>query len=762
MTFQGNLEAVPFGIAGAVAFALALLAWDRGAIPRARAFAVMMFGEAMWAGAKAIDLITVELPFKILWYEARVVGAMVTFLGLLAFVLVFTGRKRWLGPRRFGLIAAPAVVLTLIAWTNSWHHLFWARIWSVPVGDYWIARHEYGPFFWIAHGYFSMLLTLAIGLLAQAVIRSAGVFRHQAAIMLAGALLPAVVSALDLGQAIGFARVDAVTISFAVTGLALLSGVFRYRLLDLAPVAWAAMVKGMDDGVVVIDPWGQICDLNPAARHLAGRSRSELLGIGADRAFSDWPALAERLGRISSERETTFEIEGNHRDHPRWFDAKIFRLGERGRYCGWVLVLRDITAGKLAAVERQKAIREEAASPEPEASRQSKEHFLAIVSHELRTPLNPVLATVTALLEDPVLSHSLRSALEMIQRNVLLESRLIDDLLDFAKIGRGKLTLHPEIVDVHELINQVARICQDDIRCANLQLDVYLAARRHHLNADPVRIQQVLWNLIKNAIKFTPAGGSITVRSANKESAENGNGQGANGCRLIVEVSDTGIGIEPAGLARIFDVFEQGDGPRTSGSGGLGLGLSISRSIVEQHAGKLIAASAGTYRGATFTVELPALATPVNLPAADVLAATPLAHPAAPRQPLTILLVDDNADTLNYLSRLLGLRGYRVLPASSCASAVQVAAETTFDLLISDIDLADGSGIELIWTLRSQRHVPAIALSGFGSSDDIELSRSAGFGLHLTKPVDFRLLIEAIQQLLETSNSTSTSSFPGL
>lgn len=125
MTFQGNLEAVPFGIAGAVAFALALLAWDRGAIPRARAFAVMMFGEAMWAGAKAIDLITVELPFKILWYEARVVGAMVTFLGLLAFVLVFTGRKRWLGPRRFGLIAAPAVVLTLIAWTNSWHHLFW-------------------------------------------------------------------------------------------------------------------------------------------------------------------------------------------------------------------------------------------------------------------------------------------------------------------------------------------------------------------------------------------------------------------------------------------------------------------------------------------------------------------------------------------------------------------------------------------------------------------------------------------------------------
>ncbi len=571
-----------------------------------------------------------------------------------------------------------------------------------------------------------------------------------------------IAGAIAFAPALSWHHAFWVAIGFAVTGLALLLVVFRYRLLDPAPVAWAGVVEGMGDPVVVIDSQGRICDINPAACDLACRSRADLMGMDANRAFGHWSALAQRLDRISSDGEATFELERNHLAQPMWFDARISRLGERSRNCGWVLVLRDITPRKLAAIERLNAIREEATRAEAEASRRSKEHFLAMVSHELRTPLNPVLATVTALLEDPVLSHSLRSALEMIQRNVLLESRLIDDLLDFARIGRGKLTLHSEIVDVHELINHVARMCQDDIRSANLQLDVYLAARRHHLNADPVRIQQVLWNLIKNAIKFTPAGGSITVRSSNKESAENGNGQGANGGRLIVEVSDTGIGIEPGSLTRIFDVFEQGDVPHASGCGGLGLGLSISRSIVEQHAGKLIAASAGAGRGATFTVDLPALATPVPLPTADVRAATPPTHPTAPRQPLTILLVDDNEDTLNYLSRLLSLRGYRVLPASSCATALQLAAETSFDLLISDIDLADGSGIELIWTLRSQRQVPAIALSGFGSSDDIELSRSAGFGLHLTKPVDFRLLIEAIQQLLETSNSTSTSSFQGL
>jgi len=755
MTFQANLDAVPFGVAGAVALLLALLTWDRTVIPRARAFAVMMFGETLWSWGEALELLTVELPIKILWYDFRTAGAMVTILGVLAFVLVCTGRETWLFSRRFLVVAAPAAVLALIAWTNPWHHTFWARIWNEPMGGHQIAMHDYGPFFWIALVYCYSLVAVSTGLLAQAVIRSRGIFRYQASIMLFGVLLPWVVNFIDVFQIFGFIHVDTVAICFAITGLAFLPAVFRYRLLDLSPVAWAAAFERMEDPVVVIDAAGRIWDLNPAARNLADRSRGDLRGVEATRAFGHWPTLAERIGRISQDREATFLIEGPDPARPAWFDCRASRLDERGRHCGWALVLRDITSHKRAASERLKAIREEAARAEAEAASKAKDHFLARVSHELRTPLNPVLATVTALLEDPVMAPSLRSALEMIQRNVLLESRLVDDLLDFARIGRGKLTLQTETVDAHELINHVARICQDDIRAAGLQLDIYLAAFRHHLDADPVRIQQVLWNLVKNAIKFTPAGGTITVRSSNKDGAENGNGQGTGSGRLIIEVSDTGIGIETARLARIFEVFDRDDESVLTGGRGLGLGLSISRSIVEQHFGKLIAASAGPGRGATFTVDLPALAAPVPLPAA-----TPSVHPNVPRRLLTILLVDDNEDTLKYLSRLLGLRGYRVLPASSCATAMQIGAEMSYDLLISDIDLADGSGIELIWSLRSRRDVPAIALSGFGSSDDIELSRSAGFGLHLTKPVDFRLLVEAIQQLVEPT--ASTSSFQGL
>jgi PAS domain S-box-containing protein len=759
MTFQGNLEAVPFGVAGTIALVLALLTWDRTVVARARTFSVMMFGEALWSWGEALELLTVELPLKVLWYDVRVVGAMATILGLLAFVLVFTGRESWLASRRFLFVVAPAVVFTLIAWTNPWHHSFWGRIWNAQIGQNWVAMHQYGPSFWIAFAYSYSLVAVSTGLLAQAVIRSTGIFRDQAAIMLFGVLLPWIVNFIDMAQVFGFIHVDTVAISFAVTGLAFLPGVFRYRLLDLTPAAWAAVIEGMNDPVVVIDPWGRICDWNPAARNLAGQPRGELRGIEATRAFGHWPALAERLGRLTEEGEGTFEIDGPDPAEPTWFDSRASRLGEKSRHCGWVLVLRDITPHKRAELDRLKALEEEAARAEAESSSQAKDRFLASVSHELRTPLNPILAAVTALLEDPVISPSLRSALEMIQRNAHLEARLIDDLLDFARIGRGKLALQRETVDAHELINHVARICQDDLRSAQVQLDMYLAARRHLLDADPVRIQQVLWNLVKNAIKFTPAGGSITVRSSNREGAENGSHLGTNGGRLIIEVSDTGIGIEPGDLQRIFDVFDHGDDSHASRTRGLGLGLSISRSIVEQHAGNLIASSAGPDRGATFTVDLPALAAPVPLPAGSQ-GGKAHAYPNAAQPPITILLVDDNEDTLNYLSRLLSLRGFRVLPAASRASAMQIASEISFDLLISDIDLADGSGIELIWSLRSQREVPAIAVSGFGSSDDIELSRSAGFALHLTKPVDFPVLVEAIQQLMEAP--TSTSSFHGL
>ena len=399
-------------------------------------------------------------------------------------------------------------------------------------------------------------------------------------------------------------------------------------------------------------------------------------------------------------------------------------------------------------------LREQAARAEAEATNIAKDRFLATLSHELRTPLTPVLATVTAMLGDTDLPDSLHSVLEMIRRNVVLEARLIDDLLDLSRIRTGSLIFERELTDAHHLVNQVIDICRADFANAELRLTVDLAARRPHVNVDPIRFQQALWNLIKNAIKFTPAGGEISVRCWNRDPDESDQ----NACELMIEVADSGIGIDKAVLPRIFDVMEQGGISTTRRFGGLGLGLTISRSIIEQHGGSLSAHSPGPGQGATFTIEMPTASAPAEASTDQVPSAVPALVDVPLERPVVVLVVEDNQDTLSYLSRLLSHRGYQVYTAANMASAIQRAAEAEFDLIVSDIELPDGSGLELMWRLRATRNIPAIALSGFGSPADIEQSLSAGFAIHLTKPVDFRTLERAIAQLAANTRLASLTS----
>jgi nitrogen-specific signal transduction histidine kinase len=385
-------------------------------------------------------------------------------------------------------------------------------------------------------------------------------------------------------------------------------------------------------------------------------------------------------------------------------------------------------------------LREQAARTEAEAVSRAKDRFLATVSHELRTPLTPVLVAVTAMLDEAAASTPFRSELEMIRRNLSLEARLVDDLLDLAQIRSGKLHLERETVDAHALVHHVIEICRDELAMARVELVLDLRATRNHVHADPARLQQVLWNLIKNAIKFTPPGGIVTVRSRDLEDRR----QGADHAALVLEVNDTGIGIDQELIPRIFDVFDQDAFSPARRLGGLGLGLLISRSIVEQHGGRLAAASDGQNLGAKFTVELPSVIAPETAARRE----GPLATDThIPYPPLTILLVEDNADTLNYLRKILTLRGNNVHTASSLSLALQMASDLDFDVLVSDIELPDGTGLELMRTLRTSRTIAGIALSGFGSLEDIELSRSAGFAEHLTKPVDFRRLEKAIHEV---------------
>ncbi|MGH7129946.1 MAG: hybrid sensor histidine kinase/response regulator, partial [Planctomycetaceae bacterium] len=353
-----------------------------------------------------------------------------------------------------------------------------------------------------------------------------------------------------------------------------------------------------------------------------------------------------------------------------------------------------------------------------------------VLSHELRTPLTPALASVNYIEAKPDLDPELRRQITMIRRNVEMEARLIDDLLDLTRISRGKIELHPEALDAHASLRRALEICHNDIEEKRLELTLGLWAERHFIWGDPARMQQVFWNLINNAVKFTPKGGRISLRTANV----------ADG-RFELVVRDTGVGIEPEAIPRIFNAFEQGERTVTRQFGGLGLGLAITKTLVEMHEGTLVAESEGPGRGATFRLTLGTIEQSVE----DM--KNPPASRSADHRPLRILLVDDHEDTLQMMASLLGLYGHEVQTAANVRDALDLADRDPFDLLISDIGLPDGSGLDIIRQVRRTRGIKGIALSGFGMEEDLRRSREAGFDRHLTKPVDLHTLEEAIQQV---------------
>ncbi|MBW8878089.1 MAG: response regulator [Acidobacteria bacterium] len=416
--------------------------------------------------------------------------------------------------------------------------------------------------------------------------------------------------------------------------------------------------------------------------------------------------------------------------------------------------LREADRLKDHLLAREQAARQEAeaAREAAEAASRAKDRFLANLSHELRTPLTPVLAVISRLEGDERLPDDVRSAVAMIHRNVDLEARLIDDLLDLTRIARGKLELRREIADLRQVIEHSIQICcSEALAAGRLCLVKELGAESHRVWADASRVTQVFWNLLTNAVKFTPPGGTIHVRSWAEPLT--GPAKGSRpGRRLVVEISDTGIGIETDALTRIFEGFEQ-ERPRMARQfGGLGLGLAISKAIVEMHGGALTASSDGRNQGATFTLHLPAAeAEPAagTAPGQEPASATAAPYPDLP---LHILLVEDHLDTAAAMAELLRNLGHRVTVAGSVRTGLAALAATRdreddrIDLVISDLGLPDGSGCDLMRALSGSPRPKGIALSGYGMEEDVRMSLEAGFERHLTKPIDLRSLQTAIRE----------------
>ena len=495
----------------------------------------------------------------------------------------------------------------------------------------------------------------------------------------------------------------------------------------------AAIVDSSDDAIVGKDLNGIVTTWNSGAERLFGYSANQMIGTSIMRLIPP--------GRQAEENEILTRIRNGQRvDH--FETVRVRKDGQLIDVSVTISPIKDVTGNVIGASKVARDIGERNAGEEKlqaakiaaEKASKAKDDFLALLSHELRTPLTPALVAASYLAEHEDLLPEFREEVTAIWRNVQLEAHLIDDLLDVTRITRGKIEMHHEAVDVHRLLHTAVQIAQNDILEKQIELAIDLRATNHHIWADPVRIQQVFWNLLNNAVKFTPKEGRITICSSNEER------------QFVFEITDTGIGIEVERQRGIFEAFDQGEPSITRQFGGLGLGLTISKTLLDLHGGRITVQSEGKNRGTTFRVFLDVLHEP------SVASADAADGDTTATRTLDLLLVDDHLDTRRVLSRLLTKCGHEVVTADSAQEALKLLDTGRFEVLISDIGLPDGDGCDLVRAAKRKHPVRAIALSGFGTEEDVRRSLEAGFDYHLTKPVDLNGLRSLLQKIAKVES----------
>jgi len=481
--------------------------------------------------------------------------------------------------------------------------------------------------------------------------------------------------------------------------------------------------------IYLLDPNGNVITWNTGAEKIKGYSAEEIVGKNFASFYTADDVAAGKPQRNLREatRRGYIRDQGLRvRKDGSTFEAEVVITAlhdETGKLRGFSKVTRDIT-------DQIRSREFEAETIAAQKAGKAKDDFLAALSHELRTPLTPALAAATYLQENAEkLPPEFVEDIEIIKRNVQLQARLIDDLLDLTRIDRGKLHLELEDCNAHTIIQNALETAHSAIAAKQLLVSTQLEAKEYHILADCIRLQQVFWNLINNAVKFTSQGGQVTIRTFNDKAG-----------RFHFEIADTGIGIEPQRLTSLFQPFEQADPSVSRQFGGLGLGLAISKRLVDLHHGKIEAESRGRSFGATFKVRLD------SMPNGSAVIALNHRLGSKTSKPLRILLVEDHQDTRRTLSRLLTHFGHNVVTADNVERAIDIMGSDKIDAVLCDIGLPDGSGYEVAAQARAKGNIKAIALTGFGTEQDLQRSKEAGFDFHLVKPINFQELQTVLDQ----------------
>ena len=501
----------------------------------------------------------------------------------------------------------------------------------------------------------------------------------------------------------------------------------------------ARLLSAVEQAVIATDLDGKVVYWNSFAEALYGWSAEEAIG-------------ANVMDLIPAEtvREQALEVMKQWKEGKSWSGEFLVRrkddsvfpamvtdspiFNEDRELMGVVGVSVDISERRRAEEERARLHQSEReARAEAENANRLKDEFLATLSHELRNPLNVILGYAEVLLrsDEAQKSEFVRRAAEILKRNALAQSRLVRDLLDLSRLHIGKLSLNRETVSLMTVIKNAVETVRGDTAAKQIEIKVNAPEEIVFVDADPLRLEQVIWNLLNNAVKFTPAGGTITISLTTEKQ------------QAVLVVEDTGQGIEQQFLPHVFEMFRQADASSSRPHSGMGIGLALVRQLIDLHGGK-VAVESNVGQGAKFTVQIP-----LSRETERAFRSSPQVETGVLSQ-MAILVVDDSEDTVDMLRQLFEMDGAVVETARSAAEALRMAREKDFDVVLSDISMPGMDGFEFLRRMRgipNKKDVPVIALTGFARAEDVERAAAEGFLSHVTKPIDVNNLIETLRKL---------------
>jgi signal transduction histidine kinase len=706
---------------GALAAALAVYAWPRRALPGARPFIAINVLAALASWAYAAHLQADDLAGRQFWLRMRFSWQAGLPLAVLVLCLELSGHRALVAGRRLAALTAIPLFFIALVWTNPWHELFLRR---APLDSASVAALTLGavpgPGFWVFMAYAGVTMILSLLLLIDRSLGAGGVARSQSVLLLFALAIPLVATVASIVGALGSGLVLG-PFSYALSLLIFAFAVFRLGFLDIVPVARAAVFEEMNDGVLVFDDTRRLVDVNRAAARLLGLD-GPLVRKHADDVFGAWPPLRDAFA--ASERSSHQIRRGGYA-----LEAVITPLSSRAAASGHLVLLHDVTDARRTEAALQDASR-------------ARADFLARMSHEIRTPMNGVIGLSGLLLQTP-LDDRQRDYARGVRQSAQSLLRVVNDVLDFSRVDAGRLSLEISDFEPRKTIAEAIDLVRPEAQAKGLTLRVETDADVPFTVAgDAGRLRQVLINLLGNAVKFTAAG-EVVVRLGREPSP-------ADDIALRIAVTDTGIGIAPDALPRIFQPFAQAETTTASRYGGSGLGLAICQQLVELMGGRIQVQSEPD-RGSTFTFTV-VTSRPSGAHAVDTSGAADAETEPVRRWSGRALVAEDNPVNQLVIVQMLEARGVIADVAATGVEAVDAWSRVPYDLVLMDCRMPEMNGYEATREVRRReegaRHTPIVAMTADALAADRRRCLDAGMDEHLAKPVGARELDAVLARFL--------------